>query len=178
MSPITVSCDLFIYEADLTSKYPSLNLSGVVVLRIRSRYQLLIKTEKGAQFPVDDVTTPELCSSFVIPTVFLYMEVSELYVEKKLLDLGFDDKACKFLVPKISEFAVSVAERRKEGKQGYVTVAAIGILKADYIEKQELAKIARNLKGFGEFNVVNGDSDFFNGKSDLIAEINDNLSLE
>ncbi|XWS37273.1 hypothetical protein CRYUN_Cryun19dG0029200 [Craigia yunnanensis] len=162
---ITVACDLSIFAADLTSKYPYFNLSGFIELRIRSRYQLLIKTEKGLQFPIDDVTTPEFCTCFAIPKVFLFLKVSELYVENMLLSLGFDDNACKFLVPKITEFTVDVAAWRDAGEleQGYATVAEVGIVKADYIEKEEVARI---LKGFGTCNV-----------DDFMAEIDNSFSL-
>ncbi|WRX16974.1 hypothetical protein QQP08_009461 [Theobroma cacao] len=146
---ITVACDLSIYAADLTWKYPFFNLSGFIELRIRSSYQLLIKTEEGLEFPIDDITNPERCNFFAIPTTFVFLEENELHVEKTLSSLVFDDSACKFLAPKMAEFAVEVAERRGAGEmeQGYATVAEVGIVKADYIEKEELARIATNLKG-------------------------------
>ncbi|XVF08933.1 hypothetical protein REPUB_Repub07fG0047400 [Reevesia pubescens] len=94
-----------------------------------------------------------------------------------LLGIGFDDHACKFLVPKITEFAADLAERRGAGEfeQGYGTVAEVGIAKADYIEEKELARFASELEGFGTCNI--DESEFFNGRSDFMAEIDNSSSV-
>ena len=82
-----------------------------------------------------------------------------------LLSLGFDDNACKFSGPKITEFTGNVTALRDGGelKQGNATVAEVGIVKADYIEKEEVASI---LKGFGTCNV-----------EDFMAEFDNRFSL-
>ncbi|XVE56812.1 hypothetical protein DITRI_Ditri04bG0040900 [Diplodiscus trichospermus] len=146
---ITVGCDSSIYVADLTWKYPSFDLSGFIELRFRSRYLLVIKTEEGLQFPIDDIASPDVCNSFAIPTMFLFWEVSVLYVKNVLLSFGFDDNACKLLAPQIAEFARDVATRRSAGEleQGYATVAEVEIVKVDYIEKEEISRIWKQLEG-------------------------------
>lgn len=92
---------------------------------------------------IEDLVLPEQRTSHRVPIVFPLSMWRELYLPDVLRTLNLDTHVLNFLKPKITEAAISLAQRN--GNKGFAVTIEVGILKVEVLAKDLTDKIAREL---------------------------------
>uniref|UniRef100_A0A2C9UL03 Uncharacterized protein n=1 Tax=Manihot esculenta TaxID=3983 RepID=A0A2C9UL03_MANES len=140
-----VSCFFNVYDAKPAATDPAPSSLPIcnIEFRILYRYQLKLPPVEGDEVVIEDLVLPEQRTSHRVPIVFPLSMWRELYLPDVLRTLNLDTHVLNFLKPKITEAAISLAQRN--GNKGFAVTIEVGILKVEVLAKDLTDKIAREL---------------------------------